>query len=370
MSPRETPGENPQWKDFINRKLLERIAATVAGIDSSFNPKKFVDAVVADRLEERELKDRINTAARHFAEALPSDYPKAVKIVIKTASELRGFGNWILTAFVESYGLDHFDDSVRALRELTKYGSSEFAIRPYIIRYTDRMLKVLDEWTEDPNEHVRRLAAEGCRPRGVWTMHIEAFKKDPRPVIKILEKLNADESLYVRKAVANNLNDISKDHPDLAIKTALAWKKNGNKHTDWIVKHACRSLIKQGHPEVFGIFGYTSSPKVEVRNFLAKQKSVKIGGEATLQAELVSKAKSEQRLVIDYRVHYLKKNNKVSAKVFKLTEKTFKPGENQTITTRHSFAERSTRSHNPGTHKIELIINGKPKAMIEVNLRK
>ena len=369
MSPRETPGENPQWKDFINRKLLERIAAAVAGIDSGFKPKKFVDAVVDDRLEERELKDRINTAARHFAEALPSDYSKAVKIVIKAASELRGFGNWILTAFVESYGLDHFDDSVRALRELTQYGSSEFAVRPYIIRYPDRMLEVLEKWAEDPNEHVRRLAAEGCRPRGVWTMHIEAFKKDPRPVLRILEKLNADESLYVRKAVANNLNDISKDHPDLAIKTALAWKKSGNRHTDWIVKHACRSLIKQGHPEVFGIFGYTASPKVEVRNFRAKPLSVKIGGETVLEAELVSKAKSNQKLVIDYRVHYLKKNSKVSAKVFKLTEKSLRSGESATISTRHSFAERSTRKHNAGKHKIELIINGVSKAEVEIALK-
>lgn len=369
MSPRETPGESPQWKDSVNRKLLERIASTVADIDSGFDSKAYVKAVVADRLEERELKDRINTAARHFAEALPSDYSKAVKIVIKAAPELRGFGNWILTAYVESYGLDHFDDSVMALRELTKYGSSEFAIRPYIIRYTDRMLKILAEWTEDPNEHVRRLAAEGCRPRGVWTMHIEAFKKDPRPVIKILEKLNTDESLYVRKAVANNLNDISKDHPDLAIKTALKWKKNGNKHTDWIVKHACRSLIKKGHPEVFGIFGYTASPQVEIRKFTAKPVSVKIGHDTTLEAELVSKSKSSQKLVIDYRVHYVKKNNKVAAKVFKLTEKTLKSGERVVISTRHSFAERSTRRHNPGKHKIELIVNGDPKAELTIALK-
>jgi 3-methyladenine DNA glycosylase AlkC len=360
--------ESGLWKNSVDGVVVTDIAKKIGLVEPGFDRAGFVRAVTSDNLEDRELKDRIATLARHLHHFLPTDYSRTVDILIAVAPELGGWGNWVLTGCVERYGLDHLEDSIRALEELTKHGSSEFAIRPFMIRYPDRMLEVLDRWADDPNEHVRRLAAEGSRPRGVWVQHIEAFKKDPRPVVNILDKLRADESLYVRKAVANNLNDISKDHPQIAIKTARRWRKDKNRHTDWIIKHGCRTLIKQGHPDIFPLLGFTASPEIEVAGFRTKPKRVTIGQEMQILFDLVSKAKQNQKLVIDYRVHYIKSGGKLSSRVFKLTQKTLAPGETVPVTTSHSFVDRSTRKHHPGTHRLELLVNGVGSGTAEFRL--
>jgi 3-methyladenine DNA glycosylase AlkC len=370
MSPKEDAPDSGLWKDSVDVAFVRSLAKTFGRVYPAFDPAGFVNSVVADRLDKRELKDRLTMIARQLRDFLPREYAKAVKIIMKVAPELRGFGNWALTSYVEQFGLDDPNDSIRALKELTKYGSSEFAVRPFIVRYPKLMLATLTEWAHDSNEDVRRLAAEGSRPRGVWTIHVDNFKRDPRPVLKILELLKADESLYVRKAVANNLNDISKDHPDIAIATALKWKKKGNSHTDWIIKHACRSLIKQGHPEAFEVFGYTSNPKLDVTNIKSTKKQARIGEDIRLSFDIVSRGSKKQKLVIDYRVHYVKKNGKTSPKVFKLTEKTIAPKETISISTGHSFKDRSTRKHQPGPHRFELLINGTTQGECVVNLRR
>ena len=365
--------ESGQWKDYLNRDRMEQIAGVFTEVFSeesakasrSFKREAFVDAVCTDEFFALELKDRIAYVARVLRDFLPAQYDKAVKILVKAAPTMGGWGNWALTSYVEQFGIEHFETSVNALRELTKYGSSEFAIRPYMIRYLDRMMPILHEWAEDDNEHVRRLAAEGSRPRGVWVAHIEQFRKDPKPVLELLEKMKADQSLYVRKAVANNLNDISKDHPKLVIKTGLKWMKSGNKETAWIVKHACRSLIKQGYPEVFPLFGFTADPQVKVLSFGIADKKVTIGDESTVSVELASTGKKKQKLAIDYAVHYLKKNGKHNAKVFKLTERSLGAGESLSFSTKHSFREMTTRRHYPGLHKLDLIINGTAMKTVE-----
>ncbi|MBD3257842.1 DNA alkylation repair protein, partial [candidate division GN15 bacterium] len=250
MTPKDaTPPESRLWKDWVNRDRVEAMADAFAKASRSFERDAFVAAVCTEQFFAMELKNRINFIARTLRDFLPRKYGQAVKVLMKTAPEISGFENWALTSYVEQFGVEHFDESIAAMRELTKYGTAEFAIRPFMLRYLDRMMPVLHEWAEDDNNHARRLAAEGSRPRGVWVAHIEAFRKDPRPVLELLAKLKADESLYVRKAVANNLNDISRDHPELVIRTCKAWlKSKPHQHTEWIVKRACRSLIKQGHP--------------------------------------------------------------------------------------------------------------------------
>ncbi|MCH7947880.1 MAG: DNA alkylation repair protein, partial [candidate division Zixibacteria bacterium] len=242
--------EKPRlWKDLLSKEAVLVFSKCIKDAYPKFDQKKYTATVLADGFLRLELKERLNKIAESLKSFLPADYDAAVRILIKTAPNVGTFENWALTIYVEKFGLKDFKTSVYALEELTIFGTSEFAIRPFMIYHTARMLPILMKWTKSPNEHIRRLAAEGSRPRGVWVAHIEAFKKDARPVIKILEKLKADESLYVRKAVANNLNDISKEHPDLVAETCKKWQKAGDANTDWIIKHGCRSLIKHGHPE-------------------------------------------------------------------------------------------------------------------------
>lgn len=346
------------WKDHLDAKKLTALAAVVRKHHAQFDSGKFVKAVLADGLLDRELKDRFNTIARHLRTFLPRDYKRAIAIIVKVAPDTGMWENLCLVSFVEQFGLTDFATSVKAMEQLTQYSSCEFTIRPYLLKDLDFMLPVIHRWTEHNNEHVRRLAAEGTRPRGVWMPHIPSFRKNPQPVLDVLEKLKADDSLYVRKAVANNLNDISKDHPKVVIKTALRWKKDKNKYTDWIIKHACRSLIKQGHPEVFGLFGFTYPPKVKLKNLSLGVKRIRVGNDLLFKGTIVSTAGRSQKLAIDYIVHYVKKNGKTAPKVFKLTEKTLEARGSLDVAGRRSFLVRSTRDIYPGWHRLEIVVNG------------
>ncbi|MGH8014760.1 MAG: DNA alkylation repair protein, partial [Candidatus Zixiibacteriota bacterium] len=294
------------WKDFLSRDAVSFFAKQFAEVYSPFKNDKYVEAVLSDGFLKSELKERIDKMAETLNDFLPDNYDKAVQILIAVAPKVKSFENWVLTGYVQIFGLDNFDSSVMALEELTKHGTSEFAIRPYMIQHTDKMLPILKRWTKSKNEHVRRLAAEGSRPRGVWTAHIEIFKKDARPVIEILEPLKADDSLYVRKAVANNLNDISKEHPELVIKVAGEWLKSNHEHTNWIVKRALRTLIKKGNAQALKLMGVNHKSAVEVTTFAVKPTRIKVGDIVALFLELKSTSKSIQKLVVDYKVHYVK----------------------------------------------------------------
>ncbi len=357
---RET--ERELWKDRLGHAAVAGLAVQIGKVYRNFDRSGFTAAVATDEYLALELKDRSKAIAAGLRPYLPRDYRRAIDILIKTAPSVGGFENWSLTAYVELFGLEHFEESVRAMEALTSYSTCEFCIRPFMIQYTDRMMPILHRWATDENEHIRRLAAEGSRPRGVWVAHIEAFRKDPTPVLELLEKLRADPSLYVRKAVANNLNDISKDHPKEVIATALRWQKDGNVHTNWIIRHACRSLIKNGEPKVFPIFGFTSDPKITISSVKPSKKTVSIGGGVAFGFSITSTAKKKQKLAIDYKLHYVKKNGKSSPKVFKLAERTIGPGERIDLTIRQAFADLSTRKHFPGEHGLEVVVNGRSVA--------
>lgn len=353
--------ESGLWKDSLGVRAVAELGLAIARVYSKFDAEQFAERVIADHYTGRELKDRTRTIARHLKDFLPRDYAKAVAILIKAAPHVGVFENWALTSYVEQFGLDYFDDSIAAMKALTPYSTCEFAIRPYMNRYTEQMIPVLHEWASDANEHVRRLAAEGSRPRGVWTEHITAFRKDPQPVLELLENLKADPSLYVRKAVANNLNDISKDHPKLVIKTALRWQKDKCRETNWIVKHASRTLIRQGHPEVFPVFGFAYPPAVSITKLHVSPRRVKIGDDLSFHFAVTSKGRKSQKLAIDYKIHFVKANGKTSPKLFKLSESTLMPGETIEVKSKRSFLNRSTRTHRPGPHKLEIVINGVPQ---------
>ncbi len=356
------------WKDFLSREAVVRFAKEIAEVYPPFEKGKYTEAVLSDGFLQLELKERIDKMARTLSEYLPDNYEQAVQILIETAPRVKMFENWVLTTYVQMFGLDKFETSVMALEGLTIHGTSEFAIRPFIIQLTAKMLPILKRWTKHQNEHIRRLAAEGSRPRGVWTAHIDAFKKDARPVFEILEALKADESLYVRKAVANNLNDISKDHPDLVIKVASEWLKTGNEHTNWIVKRGLRTLIKTGHPKALKLLGVNHKLSVQVSSFVIKPARVGVGDVVTLFLELKSVAKSKQKLVVDYQVHYVKDRGSISTKTFKWAEKTISVKQALSLVKQHSFKNLSTRTHYPGEHLIEVLVNGRVAARKSLRL--
>lgn len=349
------------FKNLINPEVITALATAIKTHESSFNEKAFLSEAW-ERLDALELKERIWLQVELCHKYLPKDYRRSVEILRATQDSLdkkyQGIACIFMPDFVGKYGLEDFDFSLDALEHFTKYSTSEFGIRPFLIHDLDRAIARMIEWSKSENHHVRRLSSEGSRPRLPWGLRLQELVKNPEPVRPILENLKADEEEYVRKSVANHLNDISKDNPDWMLDLVTSWD-DSDKRTGWIIKHAARGLIKKGEPRAFALFGFTADPKVEVENLELSADLVKIGDELTFSFDLVSKAKKKQKLAVDYLVHYVKKNGKTSPKVFKLRELELAAGERKKINKKQSFADVSIRKHNPGEHMISLQVNGR-----------
>ena len=357
--------EPKQLKDHFDKKLALRLATLIEDVYPQFDGSGFVKQV-AKQLKPLELKDRVAVMAQELRNFLPEDYCDALHILTQILGPenpdeggmfVHGFQLMPVEHFVGAYGLDDFDASMKALYEITKRFTAEFAIRPFLIRYEKETLKVLSHWVTDDNEHVRRLVSEGTRPRLPWAMRLPSFVSNPKPTLKLLEKLKDDPSEYVRRSVANHLNDITKDNPDLAVDVLAQWAKGANKERMWVVRHALRSLVKQGHTQALSILGF-EPPKVKVVNFEVKTPVVKFGGALLFQFELVSEAKTQQDLVIDYVIHFVKANGSTSPKVFKLNTRSLDAGDVLVLDRKHAIRPITTRTYYGGTHRVDVQVNG------------
>ncbi|MCL2610353.1 MAG: DNA alkylation repair protein, partial [Defluviitaleaceae bacterium] len=233
-------------KDRLNKEVLEEFATSIKRVYEPFPIQDFINFAMDDEWDNLELMGRGKKITTSLAKCFPQDYKTSLSIIDKVIEHFEGENLvvWSFPDFVEIYGQDeqNWDLSMTALAKYTEYASSEFAVRPFIINNEERMMAQMYEWSKHENEHIRRLSSEGCRPQLPWATSLPKFKKDPTPILPILEQLKTDSSLYVRKSVANNLNDISKTHPDLVANLAKKWYGK-NEYTDWIVKHACRTLL-------------------------------------------------------------------------------------------------------------------------------
>ena len=255
------------------------------------------------------------------------------------------------------YGLADFKRSMAALKDFTRYGSSEFAVRPFLKADQARTLREMVKWASDADEHVRRLASEGCRPRLPWSFQLEALRIDPSPVLPILNALRSDPSPYVRKSVANHLNDITKDHPDRVLELTGAWPKD-DASCRWIIRHGLRSLIKQGHRGALAAIGADGLPALDLLKLQVSPDTVTRGEMITLSFTLLSKAPAPQRLAVDYAVYYVKRSGSVTPKVFKLKLLTLAAAAEVTLQRSQVIRDFSTRIHYAGRHEIEILING------------
>jgi 3-methyladenine DNA glycosylase AlkC len=351
-------------KNMLNFQSLREFAETIKTVHATFEVEEFLKSTIDETWEDLELKARGRQVTLNLGKYLPSDYKEAISIIDRAIVKCRGFALMCFNDFVEVYGQDeeNLDLSIGALGRYTEYMSSEFAVRPFIIKYEGKMMRQMYAWSKDDNEHRRRLASEGCRPALPWGQALPKYKKDPTPILPILEELKADSSLSVRKSVANNLNDISKTHPDLVIKIAKDWYGKNDK-TDWIVKHACRTLLKKGHPDALAIFSYGDITSVDVEDFGLNEKLIKIGENITFSFTISTKKATKVRL--EYGIDYVKSNGKRNRKMFQLSEISLKANGSKKYTRKHSFANVSTRKHYPGTHSVTLVVNGVERGTLD-----
>jgi 3-methyladenine DNA glycosylase AlkC len=347
----------PALKEIFDRARFQHFADETASIWPAFDPCRFMKLATAN-LDELGIMQRMRQAATSMHATLPQDYAAALEVLRALAPRINhGFASITLPEFVALYGLDDFDRSMDALKFLTQFGSAEFAIRHFLLRDLERTLAVMREWAEDENEHVRRLASEGARPRLPWSFHIEPLKANPSLALPILERLKADPSLYVRKSVANHLNDFSKEHPEWLVERLAGWPQD-TAETKWIVRQALRTLVKKGDGRALTLIGSTGKARVAIQQFDVTPANIRLGDRLTISASVRSTASKDQRLVVDYAIHYVKKGGTTSRKVFKLKEIDLEPGATTAVSISQTVRNFTTRTHHAGHHKVELMVNG------------
>jgi 3-methyladenine DNA glycosylase AlkC len=356
-------------RSFYSNKYINYVVTCLVA-EVSAPASEIEEFILSNPWDEMALKERMSRLTGALVEYLPDDYKQAIIILKDLLSKVSG-GKYkyddMLSMFIPDYvlecGMDDWETSLEALGYFTTHGtSSEFAIRPFIIADQDRVMKKMLEWASHEHPHMRRFASEGCRPRLPWSMALPALKHDPSPIMPILQLLRQDESKFVQKSVANNLNDITKDNPEVVIKFAKKYL-GSNKHTDWIIKHGCRTLLKQGNREILRLFG-VSKLEISVPNLILQNNLVTFGN--SLQFSFVSEivGKLPDKLRLEYAVDFMKANGKTSRKIFKISER--KPTNNKiNLTKTHKFINYTTRKHYPGRHAIAIIVNGEEVAQQE-----
>ncbi len=352
-------------KNSFGPDVPERIAGMVKEVHHDFDVDGFVKASLHG-FADLELTPRARQISDTLADFLPKDREAAIQILIdslgpEAPGELTGMDSFIYLPhvfFVADHGLDCFETSMRAQYELTKRFTAEFSIRSYLERYPTETLMGLRGWAEDPNLHVRRLVSEGTRPRLPWASRLKSFQLDPSPVVELLELLKDDPEEYVRRSVANNLNDISKDHGALVVKIARRWWKGAGKNRKRLVRHGLRTLIKQGDAGALAVLGYGPNSPAVISRVVCIPRRVKIGEKVRIEIDVQNPSAKVAGVLVDLRVHFVKKKGSTSPRVFKGAEMVLDPGEQATVGKTISVAQHSTRTHYPGTHRVEVMLNG------------
>ncbi|GIP16168.1 hypothetical protein J40TS1_18100 [Paenibacillus montaniterrae] len=354
-------------KDIYSKDFLINFSSIVQSAYKAFDTSAFITTVMDEAWDALPLKARTRKISESLGIFLPSSYESALDILYAIADSCIGFPYLFFPDFVAVYGKEekHWELSMNALESFTQKSSAEFAIRTFILSDPERVMRRMTAWAEHPNEHVRRLSSEGCRPRLPWGEALPMFKKNPEPVLSILELLKADPSLYVRKSVANNLNDIAKDNPELVLETAHRWIGK-NPDTNWIVRHGCRTLIRKANPKAMELFGYEiaqdQAPIATLASLSVQPSTLTIGNSCEIQYSLDIRKGEPAHIRIEYGIDFIKSNGKASRKSFLLSDKTVPGGVHLTGTRKISFSDLSTRRHYPGNHRIVLLVNGQEVA--------
>ncbi|MBU0925350.1 DNA alkylation repair protein [bacterium] len=343
-----------ELKNVYTEDYIKNLAFKIKENYKEFDTNSFINSIFDKSWENLELKARMRHIAITIHKYLPLSYEKQLEVLKPVSKDFTSFEAMFFQDFVEVYGLDDFESSMKALEVFTQDSSSEFAIRQFILKYEDKTMNQMKLWSQSSNEHLRRLSSEGCRPRLPWAIALPLFKKDPTKVLEIIELLKNDKSLYVRKSVANNLNDISKDNPELVIEFVKV-NLGSSKELDWICKHASRTLLKKGNKQILDLFDFSKSNHINLIDF-CYDKSVNVDENLTFSFEINS-SESIGNIRVEYAIDYLKSNKTHNRKIFMISQNEIKSSSKK-FTKKQSFKNMTTRKHYLGKHFIAILING------------
>ena len=355
---------------LFNREKVEYLARLFRASDHRFDVSGFI-AKTMSQLKQLELKERITHIATVLEVYLDSDFRIAAEQIVAALPPPldpnrtdNDFGDFIIAPlgqFVVRNGLEakHLQLSLKTLKAITMRFSMEDAIRAFINAHPTKTLKELERWSTDSNYHVRRLVSEGTRPLLPWSGRLSIDRSEP---LRLLDTLHADPTRYVTRSVANHLNDISKQNPQLVLETLSRWQQESRQseaELKWMINHSLRTLIKRGHSDTMQFLGFATSPKIQVTDFLLQPQSVQAG--QAIEFSLTIQANRDETLVVDYVIDFVKAGGKRSPKVHKLKRLRLKRGESETIRKKHMLrAGATTYTLYPGTHTVTIQINGQP----------
>ncbi len=365
------------FKNLISQKTVQTAGRHLARVWPGFDRSRF-EKLAGSGLEQLELKARAMHVTDALEQTLPQNFAHACTVMETSLTPpllfdadgepvglgdgaheagLSGWAVWSMGEYVARHGMDDVPRALACLHALTQRSSAEFAIRPFLQRHPKTTLHTLATWVHDPSPHVRRLVSEGSRPRLPWGLRLQSLVADPSPTLPLLRRLQDDPSSYVRRSVANHLNDIAKDHPDLVAAWVHEHLVGAAPARIALLRHASRTLIKQGHPATLHAWGLGQALGGKATLALSSR-SVRVGECLGLRVTLKSTHAAAQPLVIDYAVHHVRANGERSRKVFKGWKLSLAPGEKRELSKQHSLRPVSTRRLYPGTHRIDLLVNG------------
>ena len=356
--------ERKAFKDYFDRDAVRALGAQVAAAFPDFDQDGYVEAAAAG-LEGLEMMDRVRQMSDALRAHLPRDTSEALRILHASLPEplpscegtTDGYLQWPVGQLIADHAVEHLDPAWETMVALTQRFSSEFAVRPFVNRYPDEVFARLLALTDHPSPHVRRWCSEGIRPRLPWGGNLRSLIDDPAPVLPILERLRDDPERYVTRSVANNLNDVAKDHPDLVLDVCRRWMEGAGAERRWLVTHALRTLSKDAHPGALEVLGFRPPRALEVA-FEVAPGTLSVGDTLRLSARLASGATNAQKLLVDYRIHYVKRDGRTRPKVFRWRTLTLAPGEtvelHKALTMRHA----SIRRLYAGAHGVDVQVNG------------
>jgi 3-methyladenine DNA glycosylase AlkC len=360
-------------KDLYSPTFYDRLTDALAVTVPNFDKAKFIKNIFISEFESKELKERMKHTSKVLHGFLPKDYPQTIELIKKTIAQLRiqgigedGLAYMFLPDYIETYGIDDFENSVEALEFVTQFVSCEFAVRPFILKFGQEMILKMQQWSLHESHKVRRLASEGSRPRLPWAMGIPFLKKDPTSILPILENLKTDPSEYVRRSVANSLNDIAKDHPQVVLNVAQNWSGLGS-DTDAIIKHGSRTLLKQGHADILKHYGLYDKG-ILLTDFKILTPHIKIGESLEFSFSILNENPTDQKVRLEYAIYYKKQNGQNTKKVYKISERIYPAGATISIVRKQKFVLITTRKFHLGDHQISMIINGAEKKISHFEL--
>jgi 3-methyladenine DNA glycosylase AlkC len=323
---------------------LRHVAAGFSGLSLSERARALRDALLSD---------------------LPADYASFVAVVERALREDPQFTGWLIWPVSEAVATlattseeSDFEAGLDVLAQLTPRLTGEFALRTFLAADLDRTLTTVVTWARHDDEHVRRLASEGTRPRLPWAKRVDALLSHPEVTVPLLDILYRDRSDYVRRSVANHLNDLSRADPELVTATAKRWLADPDEHTETVVRHGLRTLVKAGDPVALRLLGFGAPTEVEVGEVSIANAAVPAGGELSFTFTVTNRGAQSAMLAIDYVIHHRKANGSLVPKVFKLGVRALPAGAEATITRSHSFRPVTTRRYYPGGHAVQVQVNG------------